>query len=87
MIMFLFGLVCLVAALFVGGIVLVGFAIAEPLSMLAAVLFFPAIWWLAGIWQRSSDKKKVARGIRPTSLPTTSRSASSSLDDPLDGLR
>lgn len=87
MIMFIVGLICFAAAVFVG-FVLVAWTSAYPLSMLAAVLFFPAVWWLAGVWQRSSDRKKqVAMQNHPTFLPTTSSSASSSLDDPLDGLR
>ena len=86
MIMFIVGLLCVGAMLFVG-FVLLAWTWAYPLSMLAAVLFFPTVWWLAGIWQRSSDRKRqVAMRNHPTHLPIA-EPCGTSLDDPLDGLQ
>lgn len=77
MLMFIFGLLCIIGAA-ICGLALTGFAMSYPLSVLAAVLFFPTIWWLAGVWQKHADHK---RGV------LTHEDRGSSLDDPLEGLR
>ena len=86
MIMFIVGILCVGAMLMVG-FILFSWTVAYPLSMLAAVLFFPAVWWLATIWQNHDDRKRqVAMGNHPTHLPIA-EPCGTALDDPLDGLR